>query len=86
MRKRLDKKRLTRERATHWAHFWNVCPKCGGDMFEQKIKSIYFEVCRKCHGIHIDVQELDAAVKFQEPVKLFKSIIRKSKKPSIKIK
>ena len=53
-RKPLDRKKQTRDLKTHWAHFWNVCPKCGGDMFEQTSLKIRYEVCRKCHGIYID--------------------------------
>jgi len=82
-RARWDKKRLQRERKTHWAHFWNVCPKCGGDMFEQKFKEIYFDVCRSCHGIFIDKAEVDLAKRFLEADKLVSALLRKAAKPKI---
>lgn len=82
-RERLYKKRLKRERETHWAHFWDVCPKCGGDMFEQKANSILFEVCRKCHGIYIDKAELDLARRFLDNTKFLGRLARKAAKPRV---
>lgn len=82
-RARLDKRRLKRERATHWAHFWNICPKCGGDMFEQKANGIYFDVCRSCRGIYIDKAELDLAKRFIEAGKFTGSLLRRAKKPTL---
>ncbi|MDH3199233.1 MAG: hypothetical protein OEO21_13435, partial [Candidatus Krumholzibacteria bacterium] len=43
-RKRLDQKKLVRQRKLQWAHFWLLCPKCGGDMFEQESLGIRYEV------------------------------------------
>jgi hypothetical protein len=84
-RERLDKKRLKRDRDMHWAHFWNVCPKCGGDMFEQKASHIYFEVCRSCHGIYIDSAELDFARKHFPSDKIVRAMLLKAKKPKTSI-
>lgn len=82
-RERLDKKRVMRDRSTHWAHFWNVCPKCGGDMFEQKTEQVLFEVCRKCHGIYLDQAELDLAMKFLDRDGLLRLLAKKAKKPDV---
>lgn len=80
-RARLDKKKRDRDLKTHWAHFWDVCPKCGGDMFEQEFKKIKFEVCRKCHGIYVDQAELALASKHMDPARWLKAVLQKSKKP-----
>lgn len=80
-RSRLDKKKLDRDRKTHWAHFWNVCPKCGGDMFEQESLKIRYEVCRRCHGIYVDHEEAALAAKHVDPTKWLGAVLRRSKKP-----
>jgi len=80
-RKTLDKKKQTRDLRTHWAHFWNVCPKCGGDMFEQTSLKIRYEVCRKCHGIYIDQGEASLIKRFLAPVKWLNAALRRSKDP-----
>jgi hypothetical protein len=80
-RKRLDKKKTDRRFKTHWAHFWNVCPKCGGDMFEQVSLRIRYEVCRKCHGIYIDQAEAALASKHLDLKKWLRSVLRRSKDP-----
>lgn len=80
-RKTLDKKKQTRDLNTHWAHFWNVCPKCGGDMFEQTTLKIRYEVCRKCHGIYIDQGEARLVKRFLDPVKWLGAALRRSKDP-----
>ncbi len=80
-RKTLDKKKQPRDLRTHWAHFWNVCPKCGGDMFEQTSLKIRYEVCRKCHGIYIDQGEASLIKRFLDPVKWLNAALRRSKDP-----
>jgi len=80
-RKRLDKKKGTRDLKTHWAHFWNVCPKCGGDMFEQKSLGIRYEACRRCHGIYVDHEEASLVTKYLDVVKWFRAALKRSKKP-----
>jgi Zn-finger nucleic acid-binding protein len=80
-RTRLDKKKRTRDMKTHWAHFWNVCPKCGGDMFEQTSLGIKYEACRKCHGIYVDHAEASLVVKFLDVAKWFRAALRRSKDP-----
>jgi hypothetical protein len=80
-RRALDKKKEKRDLATHWAHFWNVCPKCGGDMFEQTSLKIRYEVCRKCHGIYIDQAEAGLVKRFLDPVKWLRAALTRSKKP-----
>jgi len=84
-RKRLDKQRARRKSKTQYAHYWNLCPKCGGDMFEQKALGIYFEVCRECHGIHVDVAELDLARAHLDSKKLLLAISRKAKNPKTEV-
>lgn len=80
-RKRLDKKKETRDLKTHWAHFWNVCPKCGGDMFEQTSLGIRYEACRKCHGIYVDHAEASLVTKFLDVAKWFRAVFRRAKDP-----
>ena len=80
-RKRLDKKKNTRDLKTHWAHFWNVCPKCGGDMFEQKSLGIRYEACRRCHGFYIDHEEASLVAKYLDIAKWFRAALKRSKKP-----
>jgi|GEM_PF-1493576 len=80
-RARLDKKKRVRELKTHWAHFWNVCPKCGGDMFEQTSLKIRYEVCRKCHGIYVDQAEAALVSNRLDVKKWLRAILRRSKEP-----
>ena len=80
-RLRLDKKREERRLDMQWAHFWNLCPKCGGDMFEQKSLGIYFDVCRDCHSLLLEPAELSLAIKERDPKKFLKALLDKSKKP-----
>lgn len=77
-----DKKKRGRDRKTNWAHFWMVCPKCGGDMFEQESNDIWFDVCRDCHGVYLDHAEINLALKYLDPVKWLKALFRRSKKPN----
>jgi len=83
-RERLDRKKLARQRKLQWAHFWLLCPKCGGDMFEQESLGIRYEVCRDCNGIHLDQAELALAAKHLDPAKLVKAVLTRSKKPRTK--
>jgi acetyl-CoA carboxylase beta subunit len=80
-RNRLDKKKEKRDLETHWAHFWNVCPKCGGDMFEQKSLGIRYEVCRKCHGIYVDHGEAELVANHLDIPKWFEAALKRAKKP-----
>lgn len=80
-RKRLDKRKEARDLKMHWAHFWNVCPKCGGDMFEQRSLGIRYEACRRCHGIYIDHSEAQLVTKFKDIARWFRAALRQSKKP-----
>jgi hypothetical protein len=82
-RKRLDKKKATRDLKTHWAHFWNVCPKCGGDMFEQTSLGIRFEACRRCHGIYLDHEEASLVAKFLDAAKWLRAAMRRAKNPKL---
>jgi len=80
-RQRLDRKRKERDIKTHWAHFWDVCPKCGGDMFEQASLGIPYEVCRTCHGIYIDRAEVMLAATHLDPARWLRAVLQRSKKP-----
>ncbi len=80
-RARLDKKKRIRELKTHWAHFWNVCPKCGEDMFEQTSLKIRYEVCRKCPGIYVDQAEAALVSNRLDVKKWLRAILRRSKDP-----
>lgn len=80
-RKSLDKKKEKRALATQWAHFWDVCPKCGGDMFEQISLGIRYEVCRSCHGIYVDQAEAGLVKRFLDPSKWLRAVLTRSKKP-----
>jgi len=80
-RARLDKKRAQRRQKMLWAHYWLLCPKCGGDMFVQTTLNIRFEVCRSCHGIAIDGEELTLLLGHLDPAKAMRAILKKSKKP-----
>jgi hypothetical protein len=83
VRKRLDGKRTRRKTKTQYAHYWNLCAKCGGDMFEQKALGIFFEVCRECHGIYLDAAELDLGRAHLAPKKFLDALSKKAKKPKI---
>ena len=80
-RARLDKKRAKRRQKMLWVHYWLLCPKCGGDMFVQTTLNIRFEVCRDCHGIAIDGEELALLLGHLDPAKAMRAILKKSKKP-----
>ncbi len=80
-RARLDQKRAKRRQKMLWVHYWMLCPKCGGDMFVQSTQNIRFEVCRKCHGIAIDGEEVALLLAHLDPAKALRAILTKSKKP-----
>jgi Zn-finger nucleic acid-binding protein len=80
-RARLDKKRAKRRAKMLWAHYWLLCPKCGGDMFVQRTLGITYEVCRGCHGIAIDGDEVALLLGHLDPAKALRAILKKSKKP-----
>ncbi len=83
-RARLDKKRAKRRAKMLWVHYWMLCPKCGGDMFIQETQGIRYEVCRDCHGIAIDGEEVALLLEHLDPGKALKAILKKSKKPDTK--
>jgi Zn-finger nucleic acid-binding protein len=80
-RARLDRKRAKQRQKMLWAHFWLLCPKCGGDMFVNKTLGIHYEVCRACHGIYINGDEAALLLAHLDPGKALRAILKKSKKP-----
>jgi Zn-finger nucleic acid-binding protein len=80
-RARLDQKRAKRRQKMLWVHYWLLCPKCGGDMFVNTTLNIRFEVCRDCHGIAIDGEEVALLLDHLDPEKALRAILKKSKKP-----
>lgn len=80
-RARLDVKRAKRRAKMLWAHYWLLCPKCGGDMFIQETMGIHYEVCRDCHGIAIDGDELALLLDHLDARDALKAILKKSRKP-----
>jgi Zn-finger nucleic acid-binding protein len=80
-RARLDKNRAKRREKLLWAHYWLLCPKCGGDMFVQETLGIRYEVCRDCKGIAIDGDEVALLLAHIDPGKALQAILKKSKKP-----
>ncbi len=80
-RARLDRKRAKRREKRLWAHYWLLCPKCGGDMFVQETLGIRYEVCRDCNDIAIDGDELALLLAHLDPGKALRAILKKSKKP-----
>src|SRR5262245_15013783 len=83
-RTRLDQKRAGRRQKMMWAHYWLLCPKCGGDMFVQRTMGIAYEVCRDCHGIAIDGEELELLLEHLETREALRAILKKSLKPDTK--
>ncbi len=80
-RARLDRKRDRRRKKMLWAHYWLLCPKCGGDMFVQRTLGITYEVCRDCHGIAIDGEEVALLLAHLDAGEAFRAILKQSKKP-----
>lgn len=80
-RTRLDRKRDKRRQKMLWAHYWLLCPKCGGDMFVQRTTGITYEVCRDCHGIAIDGEEVALLLAHLDAGRTLRAILRQSKKP-----
>ena len=80
-RARLDRKRDQRRKKMMWAHYWLLCPKCGGDMFVQRTMGIAYEVCCDCHGIAIDGDELTLLLEQIDPEALLRALLKQSKKP-----
>jgi len=81
VRSRLDRKREGRRQKMMWAHYWLLCPKCGGDMFVQHTMGIAYEVCRECHGIAIDGEEAALLLEHLNPGKALRAILKKSRNP-----
>jgi Zn-finger nucleic acid-binding protein len=80
-RAQLDAKRAQRRQKMLWVHYWLLCPKCGGDMFVNTSLDIRFEVCRDCHGIAIDGEEMALLLEHLDPAEALRAILKKSKKP-----
>jgi Zn-finger nucleic acid-binding protein len=80
-RARLDKKRMERRQKMMWAHYWLLCPKCGGDMFVQRTMGIAYEVCRDCHGIAVDGEELTLLLEKLDAATALRAMLKQSKKP-----
>ena len=80
-RARLDRKRAERRQQKMWAHYWLLCPKCGGDMFVQRTQDIVYEVCRECHGIAIDGDEVALLLERGDADNTLRAILKQSKKP-----
>ena len=80
-RARLDRKRERRRKKLLWAHYWLLCPKCGGDMFVQRTAGITYEVCRDCHGIAIDGDEAALLLAHRDAGQTLRAILKQSKKP-----
>jgi Zn-finger nucleic acid-binding protein len=80
-RARLDRKRDQRRKKMLWAHYWLLCPKCGGDMFVQRTLGITYEVCRDCHGLAIDGDELALLLSHLDADPALRAILKQSKKP-----
>jgi len=80
-RARLDAKRAKQRQKMLWAHYWLLCPKCGGDMFVNKTLGIHYEVCRDCHGIYVNGDEVALLLAHLDPAKALRAILKKSKKP-----
>lgn len=80
-RAELDRKRAERRQKMLWAHYWLLCPKCGGDMFVQHTMGIAYEVCRECHGIAIDGEEMTLLLEHLDPGAALRAILKQSKKP-----
>ena len=80
-RAQLDQKRAERRQKMLWAHYWLLCPKCGGDMFVQHTMGIAYEVCRDCHGIAIDGDEAALLLDHLDAATALAAILKQSKKP-----
>jgi len=80
-RARLDAKRAKQRRKMLWAHYWLLCPKCGGDMFVNRTMGIHYEVCRDCHGIYLNGDEVALLLAHLDPGKALRAILKHSKKP-----
>jgi Zn-finger nucleic acid-binding protein len=80
-RARLDAKLAKQRRKMLWAHYWLLCPKCGGDMFVNRTMGIHYEVCRDCHGIYLNGDEVALLLAHLDPGKALRAILKHSKKP-----
>ncbi len=66
LRKKLDKERLAQANEQEKTEHWMRCPKCGGQMKEENLRSVAVDVCTRCGGIYFDKGELDILVNTQE--------------------
>ncbi len=55
MRVKLDAERKKAERKAHH----NKCPRCGGDLKEQRAEEVKIDECSECGGIWLDKGELE---------------------------
>jgi Zn-finger nucleic acid-binding protein len=60
-----------------WAFYWNLCPKCGGDMVERRSNDVNFDVCPQCGGIYLDRDELTFAREYLDPKTVLAALNRK---------
>ncbi len=59
LRKKAEHERHEAEKKHRKDAHWMKCPKCGGDMKEEKMAAIMVDKCQECGGIYFDSGELE---------------------------
>lgn len=64
-RAELDAQRKTQVASAGRPANWLKCPKCGGDMHEQKMDVVMIDRCTNCGGVFFDAGELEMLTQHQ---------------------
>lgn len=66
-RRELDAARAAQQAEAARPASWMKCPKCGGEMAEEKLEEITIDRCGSCGGVYFDRGELELLLGTQEP-------------------
>ncbi len=75
LRGECDQKREEERKKFQKESHWMKCPKCGSDLEEINLQSVFIDKCEQCGGIWLDQGELELLVDGQ--AKMTKGLLKK---------
>ncbi|MBW2206883.1 MAG: zf-TFIIB domain-containing protein [Deltaproteobacteria bacterium] len=75
LRGECDQKREEERKKFQKESHWMKCPKCGSDLEEINLQSVFIDKCEQCDGIWLDHGELELLVDGQ--AKMTKGLLKK---------
>ena len=75
LRAKCDQKRGEERKEFQKESHWMKCPKCGSDLEEINLQSVFIDKCNQCGGIRLDHGELELLVDGQ--AKMTKGLLKR---------